>query len=62
MPPRQIKVMRIGTKRDDGVSVVGGRIEEVDEFIYLGSIVRRREALTRTLWHELEKQDRHLRS
>ena len=31
--------MCIGTKRDDGVAVVGGRIEEVDEFTYLGSIV-----------------------
>ena len=26
------KLMRISTKRDDGVSVVAGRIEEVDEF------------------------------
>jgi len=33
------KLIRIGTKRDDGVSVVDGRIEEVDEFTYLGSIV-----------------------
>ena len=36
------KLMRIGTKRDDGVSVVGGRIEEVDEFTYLGSIVSKK--------------------
>ena len=34
--------MRIGTKRDDGVAVVGGRIEEVDEFAYLGSIVSKK--------------------
>ena len=31
--------MRIGNKRGDGVSVGRGRIEEVDEFTYLGSIV-----------------------
>ena len=38
--------MRIVTKRDDGVSVVGGRIEEVDEFtfLYLGSIVSKKES------------------
>ena len=35
-------LMRICTKRDDGVSVVGGRIEEVDEFTYLGSIVSKK--------------------
>ena len=33
------KLMRIGTKRGDGVSVAGERVEEVDEFTYLGSIV-----------------------
>ena len=40
------KLMRIVTKRDDGVSVVGGRIEEVDEFtfLYLGSIVSKKES------------------
>lgn len=27
---------------DDGVSVAGGRIEEVDEFTYLGSIVSKK--------------------
>ena len=36
------KLMRIGTKRGDGVSVEGGRIEEVDEFTYLGSIVSKK--------------------
>ena len=36
------KVMRIGTKRGDGVSVAGGRIEEVDEFTYVGSIVSKK--------------------
>ena len=36
------KLIRIGTKRGDGVSVVGGRIEEVDEFTYLGSIVSKK--------------------
>ena len=33
------KLMRIDTKRDDGVSVAGERVEEVDESTYLGSIV-----------------------
>ena len=33
------KLMRIGTKRGDGVSVAGEPIDEVDEFTYLGSIV-----------------------
>ena len=33
---------RIVTKRDDVVSVVGARIEEVDEFTYLGSIVSKK--------------------
>ena len=36
------KLMRIGTKRGDGLSVAGGRIEEVDEFTYLGSIVSKK--------------------
>ncbi|PFX27744.1 putative uncharacterized transposon-derived protein F52C9.6 [Stylophora pistillata] len=36
------KLMRIGTKRGDGVSVAGGQIEEVDEFTYLGSIVSKK--------------------
>jgi len=36
------KLMSIGTKRDDGVSVIDGRIEEVDEFTYLGSIVSKK--------------------
>ena len=38
------KLMRIGTKRDDGVSGLGGggAIKEVDEFIYLGSIVSKK--------------------
>ena len=54
------KLMRIGSKCGDGVSVAGGQIEEVDEFTYLGSIVSK-EALTRTFRHKLERQDRHLR-
>ena len=33
------KLMHIGTKLGDGVSVSGARIEEVNEFTYLGSIV-----------------------
>ena len=33
------KLMRIGTKRGDGVSVAGGRIEEVDEFTYLDPLL-----------------------
>ena len=36
------KIMRIGTKHDNGVLVVGGQIEEVDEFTYLGSIVSKK--------------------
>ena len=36
------KFMHIGTKRGNGVSVAGGRIEEVDEFTYLGSIVSKK--------------------
>ena len=36
------KLMHIGTKRDDGVSVVEGWIEEVDEFTYLGSVVSKK--------------------
>jgi len=36
------KLMRIGTKRGDVVSVAGGRIEEVDEFTYLRSIVSKK--------------------
>jgi len=34
--------MRIGTKRDEGVSVAGGRIDEVDELTYLRSIVSKK--------------------
>jgi len=34
--------MRIGTKRGDGVLIAGKRMEEVDEFTYLGSIVRKK--------------------
>ena len=36
------KLMRIGTKRGDGVSVAGEPIDEVDEFTYLGSIVSKK--------------------
>ena len=36
------KLMRIGTKHGNGVWVVGGPIEEVDEFTYLGSIVSKK--------------------
>ena len=36
------KLMRIGTKRGDGVSVAGAQIEEVDELTYLGSIVSKK--------------------
>jgi len=36
------KLMRIGNRRGDGVSVAGGRIEEVDQFTYLGSIVSKK--------------------
>ena len=36
------KLMRIGTKRGDGVLVAGGQIEEVHEFTYLGSIVSKK--------------------
>ena len=36
------KLMRIATKRGDGVLIAGERIEEVDEYTYLGSIVSRK--------------------
>ena len=36
------KLMRIETKRGDGVSVAGEPIDEVDEFTYLGSIVSKK--------------------
>ena len=42
MPQDNLKLMRIGTKRDDGVSVVGAQIEEVDGFTFLGSIVSKK--------------------
>lgn len=32
----ETKLMRIGTKRGDGVTIAGERIEEVEEFTYLG--------------------------
>ena len=35
-------LMHIRTKRDNGVSVVGDQIEEVDQFAYLGSIVSKK--------------------
>ena len=35
-------LMRIGTKRDDSVLIAGERVEEVDEFTYLGSIVSKK--------------------
>ncbi len=37
------KLMRIGTKLGDGVSVEGEQIEEVDEFTYLDSIVSKKD-------------------
>jgi len=36
------KVMHIGTKRGDSVLIAGERIEEVDGFTYLGSIVSKK--------------------
>ena len=36
------KLMRIGTKRDDGVSVARERVEEVDKFTYLGGTVSKK--------------------
>ena len=36
------KLMRIGTKRGDGGLVAGERVEEVDEFTYLGSILSKK--------------------
>ena len=36
------KLMSIGIKCGDGVSVAGERVEEVDEFTYLGSIVSKK--------------------
>ena len=36
------KLMRIGTKRGDGVLVAGERVEEGDRFTYLGSIASKK--------------------
>jgi len=36
------KLMRIGTKRCDSVLIAGERVEEVDEFTYLGNIVSKK--------------------
>ena len=36
------KLMRIGTKRGDSVLIAGERVEEVDEFTYLGSTVSKK--------------------
>ena len=38
----KIKLMRIGTKREVSVFIAGERIEEVDDFTYLGSIVSKK--------------------
>jgi len=39
MNAAKTKLMHIGTKRGDSVLIAGERVEEVDEFTYLGSIV-----------------------
>ena len=39
------KLMRIGTKRSDGVSVAGEQVEEMDEFTYLENIVSKKEGI-----------------
>ena len=36
------KPMRVGTKQDDGVMIAGEKLEEVNEFRYLGSIVSKK--------------------
>ena len=36
------KLMSVGTKQDDGMMIAGEPIEEVDEFRYLRSIVRKK--------------------
>ena len=36
------KMMRICTKRSNGVFIEGEQVEEVDEFTYLGGIVSKR--------------------
>jgi len=55
------KLMCIGTKRDDGVAVTGGRIEEVDEFTYLGSIVSKKGGSDEEILARIGKARRHLR-
>ena len=40
--PQKTKLMRVGTKQDDGVMIAGEQIEKVDEFRYFGSIVSKK--------------------
>ena len=51
----------IGTKRGDGVSVIGGGSRKWTTSNSLGALLAR-EALTRTFRHELERRDWHFRS
>jgi len=54
------KLMRIGTKRGDGVLIAGDRIDEVDEFMYLGSIVSKKGGTDQDIQACIGRQSRHL--
>ena len=51
----ETKLIRIGTKRGDGVSVAGGRIEEVDDFTYLRSIISKKGGTDEDIQARIEK-------
>ena len=55
------KLMRVGTKQDDGVMITGEQIEEVDEFRYLGSIVSKNGGTEEDIQARIGRQDRCLR-
>ncbi len=49
------KLMHIGTKRGDGVSVTGEQIGEMDESTYLGSIVSKKGGTDEDIQAQMEK-------
>ena len=55
------KLMRVGTKQDDGVMITGEQIEEVDEFRYLGSIVSKNGGTEEDIQARIGRRDRCLR-